>query len=87
MIQRHPRETEFFIETRAFVTNNDGDRVLAGLTSAETDDFFAYRDQRASGMHPSKDAREKHLKLAEIHERARLAIVVAEVESRNATKN
>lgn len=87
MITRHPRETEYYIEMRHFITNMSGERVLAGLTSAETDEFFAYMDSRAARQHRSSEQRDRWLKLHEKHEPARLAVIVAEAESRGATKN
>jgi len=83
---RHPRESEFFDFTRAFTTNDRGERVLAGLSLTETNEYFAYIDLRNSGRHDPA-ALKRQLELADRHERARLAIVVAESESRGATKN
>jgi hypothetical protein len=82
----HPHESEALEFTRAFTTNDKGQRVLAGLTLGETDEYFAYVDLRSSGSHDPA-ALNRQLELAERHEPARLAIVVAEADRRNPMKN
>lgn len=87
MTNRHPRENELFDFTRAFTANEEGERVLAGLTLAETNEYFEYVDHRNAYAYLSAELRDRYLALYDRHERARRAIVMAEVESGRTTKN
>lgn len=86
MTNRHPRETKFSDITRAFVTNDKGERVLVGLTLAETDEYFEHVELRRVRAYRSPAQWDRHQALYERHERARLAVWLAEVKSRRGTK-
>ncbi|HEY3637899.1 MAG TPA: hypothetical protein VGK90_07070 [Rhizomicrobium sp.] len=84
---RHPRESEFLIAMRCFVTNASGERVLAGLSPSETEEYFSYVDLLATGLDQSAEQRDRWLQLYRRHEPARLALIAAESTNRSRVQN
>lgn len=72
---------------RAWTTDAHGNRVLVGLSEQETGEYLAYQRDRAErrrgGRAADSKARGRWLQLHEKHERARLAVIGAEVELRH----
>jgi hypothetical protein len=81
-----PRFTEseraHLLEMRALKTNERGRDVLVGLTEEESDFVVEYGRQRLRGEDSRLD-RARYLNLNGKHERTRLAIIGAEIASRD----
>ena len=78
---------EHLTEMRAIATDKDGREVLVGLSSEETEWYFAYSARRWRGDRRRGHSvdREKYLTLQTKHQLARFAILGAEVQKRTET--
>lgn len=77
-------ERDYLNEMRMLSTDNQGNEIFVGLTVEESEEYFKLTrlDGRDSG---DAQARSRYLTLYEKHERARLAVLGAEVAARHDT--
>lgn len=64
-------------EIRAITKDNEGNKVLVGLSVEETSFYLNYEEQRVSGDTDPNDG-ERYLKLHDKHEIARFSVLGAE---------
>jgi hypothetical protein len=71
------------LEMRALTIDRQGNELLVGLTFEETDFYLDYGTARLEGRHTTSEEGNRYLALHDKHERARLAILGAEIQLRN----
>ncbi|QRM32758.1 hypothetical protein [Microvirga sp. VF16] len=77
-----PAERAYLDDMRMLSTDSEGREVFIGLTAEESAEFYAFtRPENLESK--SSEERDRYLELHEKHEKARLQIVVAEIEARH----
>jgi hypothetical protein len=67
---------------RDWSTDTSGNRVLVGLTPAETAEYLAYQEDNSNDLHTDRERLTRWLELHDKHELARIAVISAENEFR-----
>lgn len=76
-------ERAYFTEMRTVSTDDEGREILVGLTFEETVFYMEYSRRFLTGRDRDPDHRDRYLQLHDKHERARLAVLGAEIQARN----
>jgi hypothetical protein len=76
-------ERAYFKEMRAITTDAEGREVLVGLTADETEFYMTFTRRFPANRDRNPEHRKRYRELHEKRERARLAVLGAEIQARN----
>ncbi len=85
MLEITDTERAYLNEMRALTTDHAGREALIGLTQRESEFYLKYSHDSAHGAHRDSGDADEYLRLHELHEQMRQAVLVGEREARQDT--